>query len=413
MGCTIAACYAEMGHQIVGIDPSPGKVDLMNAGRSPIEEPQLAELLDKAKNAGLLSAQSTIDASLADCDAAFVCVGTPTGPDGDHDMRFIVSVTRDIAKALSTLDRPEMVIAYRSTMRPGTLRKLVQPMLTAELGEERMAGIDLVYNPEFLRESTAVKDFFAPPKIVFGSADASPNHLMDELHEGIEAARFHVRWEEAELTKFVDNSWHALKVGFANEIGRICLAQGLDPSVVHAIFKSDEKLNLSAYYTRPGGPFGGSCLPKDVKALRALSGELRAQTPIVDSLVPSNDAHKNFLSGHVLERYEAGSSILVSGVAFKAQTDDLRESPNVALVRRLLDAGYKVRIFDPAVSAEKLVGQNLGYAYSQLPQLSALLIDKAGAEAENFDLAIRTNATFSQLDLGDTPVLNFENLSGF
>lgn len=402
-----------MGHEIVGFDPDAKKVDLLNAGESPIEEPDLPDMLAKARERGLLSANREIDASLVDCDAVFVCVGTPTGPEGDHDMRFIVSVTRDIARALSESDSPEIVIAYRSTMRPGTLRKLVLPMLEAELGAERLARVRLVYNPEFLRESTAVKDFFAPPKIVFGTADQKPDPVMEELHAPIEATRFHVRWEEAELTKFVDNSWHALKVGFANEIGRICLMQGIDPAVVHQIFKSDEKLNLSAYYTRPGGPFGGSCLPKDVKALHALAGELRAQTPIVDSLIASNDAHKNFLSSAALDRLEPGARILVSGIAFKAATDDLRESPNVFLVRRLLDAGFTVRIYDPPVSAEKLIGQNLGYAFSQLPSLKTLLISKEEAEAQHFDLAIRTNSTFSGLSLGDTPVLDFEKLAGF
>ena len=411
VGCTVAACLCKMGHEVVGIDPDNGKVDALNSGKSPISEPGLGDLIGTAVADGKLSAQTSIGDALSDCDLAIVCVGTPSGPEGDHDMRYVASVTQEIGQALADRTGTPLTLAYRSTMRPGTLRSLVLPILKARLGDALDTKVSLVYNPEFLREATAIDDFFAPPKIVVGTADGSPDPVMDALHEPIECEHFfNVRWEEAELTKFVDNSWHALKVAFANEIGRICLSQGLDPSVVHAIFKSDRKLNLSAYYTRPGGAFGGSCLPKDVRALKALSGEFRAHTPIIDNLMASNDSHKNYLAEAVLGHLPDDARVLVSGLAFKADTDDLRESPHIALVRRLIECGVHVRVFDPNIEPGNLIGQNFGFAISKLPSLNDLLVDSDEAANGGYTHLIRTNKTADQLDLGDVRTLDLENL---
>jgi GDP-mannose 6-dehydrogenase len=348
--------------------------------------------------------------SLAHIDLALVCVGTPTGPDGSHDMRYVIAVTQDIAKVLREgRDRP-LTIAYRSTMRPGTMQDLVWPILESRVPAAALKHVELAYHPEFLRESTAISDFFAPPKIVIGTRDGTPNAALAELNDGLEAPRFVTHGAEAELTKFVDNSWHALKIAFANEMGRISRISGLDARTMHDIFKADEKLNLSAYYTRPGGPFGGSCLPKDVRALAALSSELRAHTPLIDMLMASNEAHKAYLAEEAMHSLPPSARVLVAGLAFKTGTDDLRESPNVYLVRRLMEAGHVVRVYDPAIDAEKLVGQNLGYAYTQLPSLATLLIGKEEAESSAFDLVIRTNPTFDELASRDTPMLDFHRL---
>ncbi len=411
VGCTAAACIASEGHTVVGIDPASDKVDAINAGQSPIEEPGLGDLVREAREGGRISAQNSIGDALDDADVAIVCVGTPSGVDGAHDMRFIVSVTRDIGKALKPGRDKMLTIAYRSTMRPGTVEQIVAPILSESTSAEALEKTELVYNPEFLRESTAIKDYFEPPKIVIGTKDGEPSANMDALHDGIEAPVFNTKFREAELTKFVDNTWHAVKVGFANEIGRICAAQDVDPQQVHAIFKSDTKLNLSAYYTRPGGPFGGSCLPKDVRALQYISGEIGANTPMIDSIMRSNAAHKSHQVEDVRAALPEGGTVLMSGLAFKADTDDLRESPNVDLARRLLELGYKVSVYDPAINADRLVGQNLGYAFGNLPELSSLLLSKEEAESREFDLAIKTNRTFETLSVNAKTVLDFDKMS--
>ena len=244
-----------------------------------------------------------------------------------------------------------------------------------------------------------MKDYFEPPKIVIGTHDGKPNAAMDELNRNITAPTFIVGYREAEFTKFVDNTWHAVKVAYANEIGRVCLNLGIAAATVHAIFKSDTKLNISAYYTRPGGAFGGSCLPKDVRALQYISGDCGAMTPLVDSLIRSNEAHKHRLYEYAVAGLEPGARVLLAGLAFKAATDDLRESPNVDLARKLLAAGYDLDIYDPAIDAGKLVGANLGYAYSHLPMIEGLLVDRATAETRPYARVIATNATVQDLVL--------------
>jgi GDP-mannose 6-dehydrogenase len=409
VGTTVAGCLTSQGHRVLGIDVSQQKADAINAGRSPIREPGLDNLIATANEQGLLEACREVE-DLSRIDLALVCVGTPTGPDGSHDMRYVIAVTQDIARALREKREKPLTIAYRSTMRPGTMQDLVWPILESQVPAAVLEQVNLAYYPEFLRESSAIADFFAPAKIVIGTRDGTPNDALAELNKGLEAPLFVTRWAEAELTKFVDNSWHALKVAFANEMGRISRIRGLDARTMHAIFKADEKLNLSSYYTRPGGPFGGSCLPKDLRALAALSGELRAHTPLIDMVMASNEAHKAYLAEEAMRCLPASARVLVSGLAFKSGTDDLRESPNVYLARRLIEAGHTVRVYDPAIDAEKLVGQNLGYAYTQLPTLATLLIGKEEAESSPFDLAIRTNPTFDELAMGDTPVLDFHRL---
>ena len=257
-----------------------------------------------------------------------------------------------------------------------------------------------------------MKDYFEPPKIVIGTKDGQPNPAMTELNRNITAPTFVVGYREAEFTKFVDNTWHAVKVAYANEIGRVCLNLGIQASTVHEIFKSDTKLNISAYYTRPGGAFGGSCLPKDVRALQYISGDCGAMTPLVDSLIRSNEAHKHRLYEYAVAGLEPGAKVLLAGLAFKAATDDLRESPNVDLARKLLAAGFAVDIYDPAIDADKLVGANLGYAYSHLPTIEGLLVDRATAETRAYARVIAANATVKDLvpppeteirDLGTLP----------
>ena len=406
VGCTAAGCITRQGHEVVGIDVSADKVATINAGRSPVHEPGLADFIAEAVDDGRLRASKEVGAELDDCDIAIVCVGTPSGVDGAHNMSYIAQVTRSIAGALKPGRSAPLTVAYRSTMRPGSIENIILPIFRARFGETTADVVELVYNPEFLREATAIDDYFHPPKIVLGTIAARPSANMEKLHEGIEAPVFHTGIREAEITKFVDNTWHAVKVAFANEIGRVCQNLDISARQVHAIFKSDTKLNLSAYYTRPGGPFGGSCLPKDVRALQHIAADIGANTHLVDSLLRTNDAHKHHQFLKATDGLEPGARVLLVGLAFKADTDDLRESPAVDMARKLLDAGYALDIYDPGLEPENLVGQNLGYAFAFLPSIESLLVDKAGAEAGTYARAIATNRLVEMLDLGDLEVVD-------
>ena len=399
VGFTAACCIASEGHTVVGIDVSARKVADIAAGRSPIVEPGLDAMLADALAAGRLAAATETGEHLADADLAIVCVGTPSGPDGAHNMAFIADVSRQIAAALDPDRAAPLSVAYRSTIRPGTIEELIAPIFRARLGPAADRAVRLVYNPEFLREGSAVADYFAPAKIVIGTRDGTPDPAMEALNANIAAPTFHVGYREAEFTKFVDNTWHAVKVAYANEIGRVCLQLGIKAREVHEIFKADTKLNISAYYTRPGGAFGGSCLPKDVRALQYIAGDCGAGTPLVDSLIRSNDLHKHRLYEYATEGLAPGAKVLLAGLAFKAGTDDLRESPNVDLARKMLAAGFDLDIYDPGIDAAKLVGANLGYAFSQLPTIERLLVDRAGAETRRYDRIVATNATAADLAL--------------
>ncbi|NLR69402.1 nucleotide sugar dehydrogenase [Novosphingobium sp. ERN07] len=406
VGCTAAGCIASQGHHVLGIDVSAGKVDTLNAGRSPVYEPGLDDLIGKARAEGRLDAVTEIGNKLDDADIAIVCVGTPSGVDGAHNMSFIVQVTRAIAASIKPDRAQPLTVVYRSTMRPGTTEQMILPIFRTALGDACDRLVELVYNPEFLREATAIEDYFHPPKIVLGTIDGTPSEKMVALHDGIEAPIFHVGIREAEITKFVDNTWHAVKVAFANEVGRVCQNLDISARQVHQIFVSDTKLNISPYYTRPGGPFGGSCLPKDVRALQHIAADTGAQTHLVDSLLRSNDAHKHHQFLQVTQGLEPGARVLLVGLSFKADTDDLRESPAVDMARKLLDAGYALDVYDPQLKPESLVGQNLGYAYAILPTIDGLLVDKATAESGDYAVVIATNRLIKDLSLGNKRVVD-------
>ncbi|MFN0113316.1 MAG: nucleotide sugar dehydrogenase [Paracoccaceae bacterium] len=399
VGFTASCCISSQGHRVVGIDVNAGKVKAIADGHAPIVEPGVGELLRDAHKAGLIAADTQIGGHLADADMAIVCVGTPSGADGSHNMSYIADVTRQIAHAVKDRAGAPLTVAYRSTIRPGSIEDLILPIFGATLGDAIGEKAEIVYNPEFLREGSAVKDFFSPPKIVIGTCDGQPNAAMEALNRGIAAPVFVTGYREAEFTKFADNTWHAVKVAYANELGRVCLALGISAAKVHEIFVSDTKLNVSPYYLRPGGAFGGSCLPKDVRALQYIAQDVGENLPLVENLIRSNEAHKHRLYTHATKGLRPGARVLLAGLAFKAHTDDLRESPNIDLARRLLTAGFDLSIYDPAVDASKLVGANLGYAYSHLPIIERLLVSREVAEKGPFDRVIAANATFRDLTL--------------
>lgn len=411
VGCTSVACIASQGHAVVGVDVNPRKVEQVAAGMSPIFEPGIDEMLAAAHAEGRIAAVEQAGEALASADVAIVCVGTPSGVDGSHNMSFIVQVTRQIAQAVKPGRAAPLTVVYRSTMRPGTIDQIIAPIFRTTLGDDAEGLVELVYNPEFLREASAIDDYFHPPKIVIGTHDGQPNARMTALHAGIEAPVFVTGFREAELTKFVDNSWHAVKVAFANEIGRICELLDVSASTVHEIFVSDRKLNISPYYLRPGGAFGGSCLPKDVRALQYIAAEVGGNAQLIEALIRSNEAHKHHQFTMVSRRLKPGARVLLVGLAFKAWTDDLRESPWVDLARRLLDAGHSVHVYDPVLTPEALVGQNLGYAYTYLPMFDSLLVDKETAESGAYDLAVVTNAIAGTLDLGTVETIDLGKIA--
>lgn len=399
VGLTATACLTAEGHSVVGVDVSEKKVRETNAGLSPIKEPGLEDLLKKAVDAGLLRCVTDGSDHLRDSDMAIVCVGTPSGPDGSHNMSYIAEVSRQIAASIESGRKQPLTVVYRSTIRPGTTEELIRPIFESTVRGDAGKLFELVYNPEFLRESTAIEDYFHPPKIVVGTHDGLPNARMDELHKNLDAKVFYTQYREAEITKFVDNSFHAVKVAFANEIGRVCMQLGISARKVHEIFISDRKLNISPYYLRPGGAFGGSCLPKDVRALQFIAADVGAHSRLIDSLLRSNDAHKHFLFEHVTTGLAPGASVLMLGLAFKNDSDDLRESPKVDMARKLLSAGFSLSVYDPHLQPDHLVGQNLGYTFLHLPTLPKLLVSSEKIAATHYDVVVDMNGMAGALTL--------------
>lgn len=409
VGFTAACCIAQDGHEVIGVDVSSAKVDMINAGKAPITEPGLADMLKDALAAGRMRAVTNCQGELEGVDLILVCVGTPSAADGAHDMRYIAEVSRNIGHALSQRDKAHPVaVVYRSTMRPGSCDGLIAPLLYGELSDEHKDSVQLGYNPEFLREGSAVKDYYAPPKIVIGTLGGEPCKQLEELNKDLDAPRFTVGLREAEITKFVDNSFHALKVAFANEIGRVCREEGIDVGAVHEIFVSDTKLNISPYYLRPGGAFGGSCLPKDVRALNFIAEDIGAQTHIINTIVRSNEAHKLFLFNLATKDLEPGAKVLLNGLAFKTATDDLRESPNLDLARRLIAAGYELTVYDENLDPEALMGSNLGYSYSHLPRLGEII--RNDVSGESFDRVIDARGDAGKLSVKCDDVVAIDKL---
>ena len=413
VGVTAAGCLAKDGHRVIGVDVSAVKVTEINAGQSPITEPGLPELIADGRRTGLISATHDIAQAVEAADIAIVCVGTPSGPDGAHNMGHIADVSRQIAASLSTLKQPKhLTVVYRSLLWLGLVVVFVVLFFVLFLGLLGFERVEIVYNPEFLREASAIHDYFHPPKIVIGTRDGQPSARMAALYAGIDAPVFVTKYGEAEITKFVDNTWHAVKVAFANEIGRISVRLGISPQKVHEIFVSDTKLNVSPYYLRPGGAFGGSCLPKDVRALQHLAGDLGVGASLIDSLLRSNEAHKRFAFELSEQGLAPKSRVLVVGLAFKAKSDDLRESPNVDLVGKLLRAGHSVDVYDPFIDPARIVGQNLGYAYVYLPNVADLLVATAHAESNRYDLVIDLNGQARTLALSATRLLDVHTMTG-
>jgi GDP-mannose 6-dehydrogenase len=370
VGSVSAACFADTGHQVIGLDIDAKKVGMVASGRSPVIEPGLDDLIAKQNQVGRLQAISDPAAAVAATDVSFVCVGTPSSENGSLDLTYVEAVTRQLGEALAAKNGWHVVV-YRSTMLPGTVEQRLLPLLEQCSGKQAGTDFGVAVNPEFLREGTAIADFHAPARTVIGALDTSTADTVARLYDGIAAPCVRVTMAEAEICKYADNAFHALKVAFANEIGTLCRLHGIDSHKVMEVFCLDTKLNLSPYYLKPGFAFGGSCLPKDVRALLHRARSMDAVTPLLEAILPSNDAQKTRALEMIVRAGKKRVGIL--GLSFKPATDDLRESPIVEVVERLIGKGYEVAIYDRNVSLARLTGANKAYIEREIPHIARLM----------------------------------------
>ncbi|HET6380040.1 MAG TPA: nucleotide sugar dehydrogenase [candidate division Zixibacteria bacterium] len=390
VGSVSAGCLADRGLDVIGVDVTPIKVDTINAGRSPIVEHGLDHLIRRGVEAGRLRATADAVAAVRASDASLICVGTPSNANGSLDLSAVQRVIETIGRALREHDRPHVVIV-RSTMLPGSTETLLVPILERAAGRQLGDGLSICYNPEFLREGSSLRDFDNPPYTIIGGSDSAAIELARSLYAGIAAPLHVVPIRVAEMLKYASNAFHALKVAFANEIGVLCKALGVDSGQLMDIFCADTKLNISSAYLRPGFAFGGSCLPKDLRAVlhRARSQDL--ELPVLEAVLPSNRVHVE--RAYEMIRATGLRRIGLLGLSFKAGTDDLRESPLVSLVERLIGRGYDVRIFDRDVSLANLHGTNRSFIEREIPHLVRILTDDIDAVLDHAEVVVIGNGS--------------------
>jgi GDP-mannose 6-dehydrogenase len=376
VGTVSAGCLAKEGHVVAGVDPVRTKVDLINAGKSPIIERDIDEIIAEAVKTGRLLATDDTAQAIRDTELSFVCVGTPSQLNGNLDLTHVRKVCEQIGQALrSKTGRHTVVI--RSTILPGTMRRVVIPVLEETSGKKAGTDFGVCNNPEFLREGTAVMDFNSPSKTVIGEFDRASGEILASLYAKLDAPLVRTEIETAEMIKYMDNSWHALKIGFANEIGNLCKSFSVDAHKAMEIFCLDRKLNISSAYLKPGFAFGGSCLPKDLRAL-AYSAKLHdLELPILNAILPSNELQVARGLQLIIEKGRKRIGIL--GFSFKEGTDDLRESPMIEIIERLTGKGYDVRIYDKNVQVARLVGANRDFILNRIPHISRLMVDNIDA----------------------------------
>jgi GDP-mannose 6-dehydrogenase len=388
VGSVSAACLAADGHTVVGVDVNADKVATLEEGRSPIVEKGLEELIRGGRASGRLRATTSTAEAIASTDLSLLCVGTPSRRNGSLDLTYLERVCAQVGEALAGKTAYHVVVV-RSTVLPGTAHDVVIPTLERTSGKQYGSGFGVAVNPEFLREGTAVHDFRNPPLTLVGHnyrSDAAPT---EALYAGLDAPIVSTSIRTAEMIKYASNTWHALKVCFANEVGNLCKRLDIDSHEVMEIFCRDEKLNLSSYYLKPGFAFGGSCLPKDVRAMQYRAREVDLAMPVIESILPSNQLQVQHALDMIVETGRKRIGLL--GFSFKAGTDDLRESPIVILAESLLGKGYPLRIYDRNVSIARLVGANREYITTQIPHLSSLLCDTIDEVLDESDVIVVGN----------------------
>ncbi len=373
VGAVTTAALADAGHSVIGVDTNDTKVSMIEAGQSPVVEPGLEDLLSRGVAGGRIKATTDAEWAASSAEVILICVGTPSLRNGGLDLRQIEGVSRQIGLGLRGSAHAYPVVVARSTMLPGSTHERV--LAPIEEGSGLIAGeaFGVGYNPEFLREGTSLHDYYAPPFTLIGADDARTADVVGTLYANVEAEVVHAPVRVAEMVKYTSNAYHALKVTFANEIGSICSAMGVDSRAVMEIFAMDTKLNISGAYLKPGFAFGGSCLPKDLRALTYHAKTRDVPVPVLDSILPSNDSQIERAVDMIMEKGKRRVGLL--GLSFKADTDDLRESPLVAVVERLIGKGYDLRIFDRSVSLANLQGANKAFIEKEIPHISSLLVD--------------------------------------
>lgn len=388
VGTVSAGCLAQDGHEVIGVDPVRTKVDMINAGQCPIIEADIGEVISATVKNGRLRATDDHAEAIHQTELSFVCVGTPSQANGNLDLTYIRRVCETIGKTLKNKPARHTVI-IRSTILPGTMRQVVIP--TIEECSGKRAGVDfgICNNPEFLREGSAVKDFNSPPKTVIGEFDRASGDMLATLYAKLEAPLIRTDLETAEMVKYVDNSWHALKVGFANEIGNLCKSFSIDAHEVMKIFCQDKKLNISPAYLIPGFAFGGSCLPKDLRALAYKAKMHDLELPIMSAILPSNELQVSRGLRLIMEK--GCKRIGVLGFSFKAGTDDLRESPMIEVIEHLIGKGYDLRIYDRNVSLASLVGANRDFILNHIPHISRLIVSGIDAVLDHAQTVVVGN----------------------
>jgi GDP-mannose 6-dehydrogenase len=387
VGTVSAACLATEGHDVVGVDVNQAKLTMIGEGRTPVVEERIGDIVREVVASGRLTVTDDVTAAIHGTDLSLVCVGTPSAPNGSLDTTYLQRAAREIGAALGTRESTARhTVVFRSTMLPGTCLGVLVPLLEEASGLVAGTDFGVAVNPEFLREGSSVKDFYDPPKTVVGELDPASGDAVLSLYAGLDAPEFRVEPPVAEMTKYVDNTFHGLKIGFANEIGALARELGVDSHDVMEIFLADRKLNISPAYLRPGFAFGGSCLPKDLRGLVHAARRHDVRVPILENVLPSNDEHIQRAFEHVAATGKR--RVGVFGLAFKGGTDDLRESPLVELCERMLGKGYDLRIYDPAVVESALLGANRAFIEAHLPHLRDLLVDTVAEVVDHAEVLV-------------------------
>jgi len=381
-------CLAYAGHEVFGVDPIRTKVQLINAGQSPVIEANIGEIIAAAVKAGRLRATEDQDQAIRETELSFVCVGTPSQINGNLDVTYVRRVCEQIGQALKNKTTRHTIV-IRSTILPGTMHGLVIPVLEESSGKKAGLDFSVCNNPEFLREGSAVTDFNFPPKIVIGELDRTSGDMLATLYADLDAPLIRTDLRTSEMVKYIDNSWHALKIGFANEIGNLCKSLSIDSHKAMDIFCQDKKLNISPAYLSPGFAFGGSCLPKDIRALAYKAKLHDLQLPILCSILPSNELQ--VMRGLELIMEKRRKRIGVLGFSFKAGTDDLRESPMIEIIERLIGKGYDLRIYDKNVRVASLVGANRDFILNRIPHISKLMVENIDAVLNHAEVIVIGN----------------------
>lgn len=385
VGTVTGACLAHKDNHVIGVDLSRGKVEALDSGKSPIVEPQINELISVAHKSGRLRATRDPVSAVLNSSITFLCVGTPSLRNGKLDLGHIGPACREVGEALQKKHSFHVVV-LRSTVLPGTAESIVIPMLEESSGKKMGDDFAVCVNPEFMREGTAVTDFLEPSLTVLGAADPAHTSLLRELYSWVPGRLFETSFRSAEMVKYLCNAWHAAKIAFANEAGTLAKNLGVDAEALVEMFLADTKLNVSSAYLKPGFAFGGSCLPKDLRALSYRAKELDLKLPLLDAILPSNEEHLERAFDMILGTGKQNIGML--GLSFKAATDDLRESPHVLLVKRLLGEGRRIAIWDDNVLLGRLIGSNRQYIEEVIPHIGSLLCSSIETVLQKSDVVV-------------------------